>query len=127
MWWRQVSRVGSIASLPALKMRIATEIPHLPGWGIHVMVFQNTSGGLGVGDSQEYGKNPQSSDKAEINCYILNYLKGFAAVPSFEIAETWHGVYVKSLGKTEWIEHLQASVAVVNALARAGYLCRLAS
>ncbi|MBD2460688.1 TIGR03364 family FAD-dependent oxidoreductase [Oscillatoria sp. FACHB-1407] len=107
-------------SLPTLKTRIETETPHFPKWGIHVMVSQNASGELVIGDSHEYGLTHDPFDRSEINQYILDYLHGFAQAPSFEIAETWHGIYAKLPGKTEWIAHPQAGVTVVNALSGAG-------
>jgi FAD dependent oxidoreductase TIGR03364 len=108
------------ASLPTLKTRIETETPHFPKWGIHVMMSQNASGELVIGDSHEYGWNPDPFDRVEVNCYVLDYLKTFAQVPSFAIAETWHGVYAKCPGQTELIHQPEAGVTIVNALSGAG-------
>lgn len=107
-------------SLEALKQRIFTEAPHFPEWGIHVMICQNARGELVIGDSHEYGWNPDPFDRAMINQYILDYLKGFAQVPCFDIAETWHGVYAKLPGYTEWVVQPEPNVTVVNALSGAG-------
>ncbi len=108
------------ASLGALKERIAQETPYFPEWGIHVMVSQNATGELIIGDSHEYGENPEPFDRTEINQYILNYLKTFICVPSLEIAATWHGVYAKLTGKTEFIAHPEKGVTIVNGLSGAG-------
>jgi FAD dependent oxidoreductase TIGR03364 len=107
-------------SLPQLKTRIEQETPHFPWWGIHVMVSQNQAGELIIGDSHEYGWNPQPFDRADINQYILEYLRGFAIAPSFDIAATWHGVYAKRPGHTEFIAHPDPQVTIVNALSGAG-------
>jgi FAD dependent oxidoreductase TIGR03364 len=107
-------------SLAALKARIEAETPHFPQWGIHVMMSQNASGELVIGDSHEYGLNPEPFDREDINDYILNYLKGFAQVPSWAIAEKWHGVYAKLPGKTEFVAQPESGVTVVNALSGAG-------
>ncbi|MBF2048781.1 MAG: TIGR03364 family FAD-dependent oxidoreductase [Elainella sp. C42_A2020_010] len=107
-------------SLAALKTRIETETPHFPKWGIHVMMSQNASGELVLGDSHEYGLNPDPFDRTEINQYVLDYLKQFAQAPTFEIAETWHGVYAKLPGKTEFIAQPEPGVTIVNALSGAG-------
>ncbi|WAL59817.1 TIGR03364 family FAD-dependent oxidoreductase [Thermocoleostomius sinensis] len=107
-------------SLPALKERIANETPHFPQWGIHVMMSQNAQGELIIGDSHEYGLSPDPFDRTDINQYVLEYLKGFADVPSFEIAATWHGVYAKLPGQTELILHPDEKVTIVNALGGAG-------
>lgn len=118
-----LTHYSSFAHCPALtllKTRIETETPYFPQWGIHVMMSQNASGELIIGDSHEYGLNPEPFDKHEINQYILDYLKQFAAVPSFEISETWNGVYAKRPGCTEFVAHPDAGVTIVNALSGAG-------
>lgn len=107
-------------SLGALKTRIATETPHFPQWGIHVMISQNSKGQLILGDSHEYGLNFDPFDRAEVNKYILDKLKTFGQVPSWEIAETWHGVYAKLPQKTEFIAHPETGVTIVNGLGGAG-------
>ncbi|NEN92585.1 MAG: TIGR03364 family FAD-dependent oxidoreductase [Okeania sp. SIO3H1] len=107
-------------SLAALKTRIETETPHFPEWGIHVMMSQNAAGELIIGDSHEYGVNPEPFDLVQINQYILDYLKKFAQVPTLEIAETWHGVYAKLPGKTEFIAQPETGVTIINALSGAG-------
>ena len=114
------SAFADCPSLPTLTKRIATETPHFPKWHIHVMVSQNAAGELIIGDSHEYDANPEPFDKAEINNYILDYLKTFVRVPTLKIAETWNGVYAKIPGATEFIAHPQAGVTIVNALSGAG-------
>jgi D-hydroxyproline dehydrogenase subunit beta len=47
-------------------------------------------------------------------------LKTFAKVPSYAIAETWHGVYAKLPGKTEFLAYPEPGVTIVNALSGAG-------
>lgn len=114
------SAFSNCPSLVALKDRIAIETPYFPEWGIHVMMSQNNLGELIIGDSHEYGLNPEPFDKVQINKYILDYLKTFVKVPSLEIAETWHGVYAKLPGKTEFVSHPESGLTVVNALGGAG-------
>ena len=82
-------------SLQTLKKRIARENPEFEKWGIHVMVSQNASGELTIGDSHEYGLAVDIFDKPEVNRLILNYAREYLRVPTLEIAETWHGVYAK--------------------------------
>jgi FAD dependent oxidoreductase TIGR03364 len=107
-------------SLSVLKARIAAETPYFPQWGIHVMASQNALGEVVIGDSHEYGLNPEPFDKEEINDYILGYLQTFARMPSLAIAEKWHGVYAKLPGKTEFIVQPEPGVTIVNALSGAG-------
>lgn len=107
-------------SLATFKERIERETPHFVQWHIHVMMSQNNSGELIIGDHHEYGSNPEPFDRVEINQYILDYLKKFAQVPSFDIAQTWHGIYAKLPGQTELIVQPETGVTVVNALGGAG-------
>jgi FAD dependent oxidoreductase TIGR03364 len=107
-------------SLPALKQRFQQELPFAMDWHIHVMMSQNGLGELILGDSHEYGLTFDPFDRTDINTFVLAYLKGFARVQSFEIAATWHGVYAKLPGKTEFIAQPEPGVTVVNALGGAG-------
>ncbi len=107
-------------SLSTLKARIATETPHFPKWGIHVMVSSNAVGELVIGDSHEYGLNPEPFDREELNEHILGYFKQFGRVPTLAIAEKWHGVYAKISGKTEFITQPEPGVTIVNAPGGAG-------
>jgi D-hydroxyproline dehydrogenase subunit beta len=83
------------SSLQALKDRIARETPYFDKWGIHVMVSQNSSGELTIGDSHEYGLAVDIFDKPAVNHLILDYAQQFLRVPTLDIAENWHGVYAK--------------------------------
>lgn len=107
-------------SLQLLKDRFARELPAYNKWGIHVMLSQTAKGELTIGDSHEYGADPSPFDKKEINELILKYLKRFAQMPDPEIAETWHGVYPKLAGKTEFIAQPEENVTIVNGLGGAG-------
>jgi D-hydroxyproline dehydrogenase subunit beta len=81
--------------LVALKGRVARESPWLDRYGIHVLVSQNGQGELTIGDSHEYGREIDPFDKAEIEGWILDYLRGFLEVPDMKIASRWHGTYAK--------------------------------
>lgn len=83
------------SSLEALKERFRRELPGQCKWGIHVMVSQNNTGELTIGDSHEYGLAVDIFDKPEINRLILDYARQYLRVPQLEIAESWHGVYAK--------------------------------
>jgi len=118
-----LTHYGSFAhcpSLAALKARIQAETPYFVQWGIHVMVSQNAAGELTIGDTHEYGLNPDPFDRSELNEYVLNYFQQFAQVPALQIAQTWHGIYAKLPGQTEWIAHPEPGVTIVNALSGAG-------
>jgi glycine/D-amino acid oxidase-like deaminating enzyme len=96
-------------------------MPEYVKWGIHVMVSQNSSGELIIGDSHEYGLTHDPFDKEFINQYILAYLKKFARFQNEHITHTWNGTYTKMTdGSTELILHPLPGVTVVNGLGGAG-------
>jgi D-hydroxyproline dehydrogenase subunit beta len=107
-------------SLAALDERMRREMPEYDRWGIHVLLSQNGSGELIIGDSHEYGPTPDPFDKEEINQLILRYLHTFAHFPDPEIVVRWHGVYPKLPGKTEFIAHPEPGVTIITGLSGAG-------
>lgn len=107
-------------SLQLLKKRFAKELSDYNHWGIHVLVSQTRFGELTLGDSHEYGFDLSPFDKQFINELILKYLKKFFKIPQTEIAESWHGIYAKLPGKTEFIAHPEPGVTIINGLSGAG-------
>ena len=81
------------AALPALKARIAAEKPECEQWGIHVLASQTADGAITLGDSHEYGLEVDIFDRTEIDDLILSEARIFLNLPSWHIAERWHGVY----------------------------------
>ncbi len=82
-------------TLPALVRRLDNELPDYGRFGIHVMVSQNESGKVTIGDSHEYGDAIEPFDKPQIDELILSYLRTFVAIPDLTIAARWHGIYIK--------------------------------
>jgi FAD dependent oxidoreductase TIGR03364 len=80
-------------TLARLKARIAAEKPAYDKWGIHVLASQTADGAITLGDSHEYGPTPSVFDRTEIDDLILDEAKTFLRLPSWRIAERWHGVY----------------------------------
>ena len=90
-------------------------------WGIHVMVSQNESGELTIGDSHEYGLVFDPFDKQSINKLITDYLKTFAVFKNWQLMQSWHGIYPKRTnGETEFIYHPQPGVTIINGIGGAG-------
>ena len=104
-----------------LKKIIEASYPEYIKWGIHVMVSQNQSGELSIGDSHEYGLTQDPFDKNHINDLILAYLKNFAHFKDDQVIETWNGFYSKmTQGETEIISKPAKGVTIVNGLGGAG-------
>jgi len=107
----------SAASLPALRKRYEEQYAEYLKWGIHVMVSQNGSGELTIGDSHEYGLVHDPFDKEFINEMITSYLHTFATFKDWKMLQSWHGVYPKMTnGATELIVDVAPGVTVINGL-----------
>jgi FAD dependent oxidoreductase TIGR03364 len=105
------------ASLPKLKKRYEEQYAEYLKWGIHVMVSQNGSGELTIGDSHEYGLVHDPFDKEYINNLITTYLQSFANFKDWELIQSWHGIYPKMTGgETELISQIAPGVALINGL-----------
>ena len=108
-------------SLERLKKHIEAEMPDYVKWGIHVMVSQNSSGELIIGDSHEYGLTHDPFEKSFLNELILNYLSSFARFPDEKITVNWDGIYAKLKdGKTELVLKPMQDVTIINGLGGAG-------
>lgn len=111
----------SAPSLPALKKRYETEMAEYLKWGIHVMVSQNSSGELTVGDSHEYGHTLDPFDRAEVNRLIMDYLERFMITEDWKLVQSWNGVYPKMTnGQTEALLNPEPGVYILNGLGGAG-------
>ena len=105
------------ASLPPLKQRYQIEYADYLKWGIHVMVSQNGSGELTIGDSHEYGLVHDPFDKVFINEMIIDYLKTFASFKNWNLSQSWNGIYPKMMdGRSELILNPEKGVTIINAL-----------
>ncbi|HEY4063298.1 MAG TPA: TIGR03364 family FAD-dependent oxidoreductase [Puia sp.] len=108
-------------SLPALRQRYAEEMPDYLRWGIHVMVSQNGSGELTVGDSHEYGLTHDPFDREFINRLILDYLRTFARFRDWSVSGTWNGIYAKLTdGEGDLFFSPEPYVYIINGLGGAG-------
>lgn len=108
-------------SLEILKRRYQEEMPAYLNWGIHVMIAQNQTGELTVGDSHEYGLSPDPFDRKYINDMILKYLQQFSQLKNSQLTETWNGVYGKlTNGQTEIFDSPEPGVYIINAVGGAG-------
>ena len=116
---RRYAAFAHCPTTPAYKARIAAEQPELDQYGIHILVAQNETGELIIGDSHEYGV-PEPFDRPQIDQLILNQLRTFLAPPSLEITQRWHGIYAVHGEQHEFVADPAPGVRIVNGLAGAG-------
>jgi glycine/D-amino acid oxidase-like deaminating enzyme len=108
-------------SLSALRKKIASEMPEYIQHGIHVMVSQHEAGELTVGDSHEYGFTFEPFDQQYINQLILQYLNRFMYAESWQLTQTWNGVYPKMTDGSSWfVSEPINDVYILNGLGGAG-------
>ena len=108
-------------SLAMFKSKYEELYPEHIKWGIHVMVSQNQTGELTIGDSHEYGLTHDPFNKQFINQLIFDYLKQFVNFDKTTIIETWNGIYPKlTNGETELILYPEKGVTIINGLGGAG-------
>lgn len=107
-------------SVEALRKRIADEMPDYVANGITVYLSQLPTGEITIGDTHHYNNTVDPFDREDLNALMLKELRRFTTLPTYQIAERWHGVYAKIHGKTDLIAHPAPGVTVVNALAGAG-------
>ncbi|HJV20873.1 MAG TPA: TIGR03364 family FAD-dependent oxidoreductase [Sediminibacterium sp.] len=108
-------------SLKALTQRYENEMAEYLRYGIHVMVSQNISGELTVGDSHEYGLTHDPFDRTAINEMILQYLRQFALISGWKLTQSWNGVYPKMTnGASHLFLHPSEHVYILNGLGGAG-------
>lgn len=92
---RHYANFEVVASLDALRRRIAAETPELDRFGIHVMAAQHDDGTVVLGDSHEYDEAISPFDRGEIEALILRELRRVIRLHDWTIAARWHGVYAK--------------------------------
>jgi FAD dependent oxidoreductase TIGR03364 len=107
-------------TLPAVSTRLAREWPDHARYGIHVMVSQNGRGELVIGDSHEYDDDIEPFDKSAIEQLILGYLCKFLEMPDLQIAERWHGFYVKHPSDGYLVARPEPGVVAVTGVGGAG-------
>jgi FAD dependent oxidoreductase TIGR03364 len=81
------------ATLAKLKARVAAAKPEYERWAIHVLASQTADGAITLGDSHEYSLDVNIFDRTDIDELILREARTFLRLPSWHIAERWHGVY----------------------------------
>lgn len=92
---RHYASFEGLASIDAVRRRVATETPELDRYGIHVMASPFPGGEIVLGDSHEYDRDISPFDKVEIDDAILRELRKVIRLQDWTIRDRWHGIYAK--------------------------------
>ncbi len=101
-------------TLDAVRERLDRELPAYRRHGIHVMASQNGANEVVIGDHHEYGDDITPYDRPEFDDLILDYLRARVDLPTWEIAERWHGVYNTLPGATEFLAAPDPTIRVAS-------------
>lgn len=107
-------------SLKRLRARVEATMPEYIANGIHVYISQLPTGEITIGDTHHYDNTVNPFDREDLNHLMLQELRKFTALPTYEIAERWHGIYARIHGATEFVAQPAPRVTVINALGGAG-------
>lgn len=107
-------------SLAAMRRRFAQEMPEYETYGIHVLVSQQGTGEITIGDSHEYEDAIEPYDKTRIDELILRYLATFLKTSDLRIHSHWNGTYAKHTLKPYFLESPEQNVMIVNGPGGAG-------
>jgi FAD dependent oxidoreductase TIGR03364 len=88
-------RYPAFAGCPSYaRLRDEPVTPGVLEAGIHVLTVQDPDGGFVIGDSHEVGTGDLTEIlDARVESLILSEARKLLALPSWEIAQRWHGVY----------------------------------
>lgn len=117
---RHYSAFSGCPSLSKLSKRYDESSSILKDHGVHVLLAQNESGELIIGDSHHYSKTVEPFDSEQVNTIIMEYLASFTELGPLRIIERWHGVYPTVNGAANLVVHPEPGVTIVTGLGGAG-------
>jgi FAD dependent oxidoreductase TIGR03364 len=111
-------RYPAFASCPSFA-RLGRE-PAAPGVleaGIHILTVQDPDGSFVVGDSHQYGTGDLTEFlDARLEALILSEARKLIDLPSWEVAERWHGVYAMPKNGELYRETIDEVIHVVTGI-----------
>jgi FAD dependent oxidoreductase TIGR03364 len=85
--------------------------------GVHILAVQDPDGSFVVGDSHEYSSGDLSEIlDTRVEGLILSEARRLLQLPSWEIAERWHGVYSMPAGAEIYRETIDQVIHVVTGI-----------
>ena len=117
---RHYAAFGNCPSLKKVDERYNRLSADYEEYGVHVLLAQNESGELIIGDSHEYSRTVEPFDAEKVSEIIMGYLSTFADVGLLRIVERWHGIYPKVTGNIDLVLSPERGVKIVTGLGGAG-------
>jgi len=89
--------------------------------GIHLLISQNQTGQLTIGDSHHYGHYHDPFREDQIDNMIMDYMFELIKPEEFTVSQRWTGQYLKMTnGKGEWFSEIEDGVFIANGPGGAG-------
>ena len=79
-----------------------------------MLVSQQGTGEITLGDSHEYGAEIEPYDKERIHDLVLRYLATFLDIDGLIIGTRWNGVYAKHSENSYFTAAPEENVVIVN-------------
>ncbi|HCS53776.1 TIGR03364 family FAD-dependent oxidoreductase [Rubinisphaera sp.] len=124
---RHYSAFDICPTLTQVRQRVATTMPELDRYGIHVMASSTPNGELILGDSHEYGEDIEPFDKDEIDQLILREIHKVLQIPQTSIARRWSGFYAKHPHEMYIFREIEPRIHLVNGFGGNGMTLSLAA
>lgn len=108
-------------SLPEYNNLCLQKYPSLIENGIHLLISQNHTGQLTIGDSHHYGNYHEPFREDNIDDLIMDYMFELIKPETFKISQRWTGQYLKMTnGEGEWFAEIEDGVFLANGPGGAG-------
>jgi D-hydroxyproline dehydrogenase subunit beta len=111
---------SDLNSLEDLRVRVSNERPEYVAHGIHVLLSQNSTRQLIMGDTHEYGHTLDPFVRSDLNDLVTQEIARFVDLPPISIDESWIGIYAKCISRSEFVSMVSDQITVVNGLGGAG-------
>jgi glycine/D-amino acid oxidase-like deaminating enzyme len=111
---------SELNSLEDLRVRVSNERPEYVAHGIHVLLSQNSTRQLIMGDTHEYGHTLDPFVRSDLNDLVTQEIARFVDLPPISIDESWIGIYAKCINRSEFVSMVSDQITVVNGLGGAG-------
>lgn len=122
-----IRRYESFRECPSYSQIKAKEDPEsfARKWGVHILFKQASDGSVILGDSHEYAdaKEAGSLDymlKEEINQFIIEESQKIFELETYEIAQSWYGIYTQCKNKDLFQHSIENNIHIVTGIGGKG-------